>query len=42
VLRQLMKQGLRPDGVWMGSSSWLVSAWKNGRTTRLLDLPFDA
>lgn len=31
ALRQLMKQRLRPDGVWMGSSSWLVSACKNGR-----------
>ncbi len=31
ALRELMKQSLRPDGVWMGSSSWLVSAWKGGR-----------
>ena len=32
ALRQLMTQRLRPDGVWMGSSSWLVSARKNGRS----------
>ncbi len=31
ALRQQMAQRQRPDGVWMGSSSWLVSAWKDGR-----------
>jgi ubiquinone/menaquinone biosynthesis C-methylase UbiE len=34
ALRQLMALRLRPDGgVWMGSSSWLVSAWKNEHPT---------
>lgn len=32
AIRQLMTRRLRPDGVWMGSSSWLVSAWTNRRT----------
>ena len=31
ALRRRISQHLRPDGVWMGSSSWLVTAWKNGR-----------
>ncbi len=31
ALRQLMAQRQRSDGVWMGSSSWLVTAWKSGR-----------
>jgi ubiquinone/menaquinone biosynthesis C-methylase UbiE len=29
ALRQLMSQRMRSDGVWMGSSSWLVSACKS-------------
>lgn len=31
-LSQLMARRLRPDGVWMGSSSWIVSARKTGRS----------
>lgn len=32
ALSQLMSQRLRPDGVWAGSSSWLVTARKNMRS----------
>lgn len=33
ALRDFIGQCLRPDGVWMGSSSWLVSARKIARPT---------